>query len=468
MNRILELKQKLGAAVDKAAVIVTKARTEKRTMTGEETTSYDLIMAEVNETRETIKREESFGELETAIAERRGETAAHTGVDVDEQRDFFRRFLVSARSGNGKAPARPLADHDWKTLSEKEARRFSAFANFLRFGPGQLSSEERTALGSSALEVVRRDFNAGGDIERRAAQSDVTGNLGAYTVPQGFLAELQIAMKYYAGMLDVGPRIINTDSGNDLPMPTTDDTANKGRRLTENTVITNTAVPFGQKILKAYKYSSDLILMPRELLQDTGIDLEAELVSLLAVRIGRAYNLDFTSNSDGAGPSGILVDATLGATSTAGKSGLPQYNDLVNLKYSVNRAYRMGAKWMMNDDTLADILKLVDNNGRPLILDYLTTLQEDEPDKILGQPVVINNDMPDPGTNGSPAVGNQCVLYGAWSNFWVRIVKDFTLLRLIERYADFFQVGYVGFSRADARLVDAGQHPIKYLQSNVS
>lgn len=463
MNRILELKQNLGAAVDKAKVLVEKARTEKRSMSSEETTQYDTIMTEVNGIRETIKREESFAGLESAIANRRGELQEHTGVDIDEQRSFFRRFLLATRNGKGKA----ISEHEWRDLSEKEASRFHAFAQFLRYGPGQLTAEERGMLGSNQLEVCRRDFGMG-DVERRAAQSDVTGNLGAYTVPQGFLAELQVALKYYAGMLEVGPRLLTTESGNDLPMPTTDDTGNKGRRLAENTGVTNTAIPFGQVTMKAYKYSSDLILMPRELLQDTGIDLEAELVQLLAVRIGRVYNSDFTSNNDGLGPRGVLVDATLGATSTTGHSGLPQYNDLVALKYSVNRAYRMGAKWMMNDDTLADILKLVDNNGRPLILDYLTTLQEDEPEKLLGQPIVINNDLPDPGTSGSPVAGNQCILYGAWQHYFVRIVKDFTLLRLVERYADAFQIGYVGFSRADGRLVDAGQHPIKYLQSATS
>jgi len=464
MNRVLELKQNLGAAADKAKVLIEKARNEKRSMTGEETQQYDLIMADVNGIRETIKREESFAGVESAISQRRGETQERTGVDVEEQRGLFRRFVLSTRSALGLR----AHESEWRDLGEKETSRFAAFANFLRYGPGQLTQEERQALGSNALDVCRRDFGFSAEVERRAAQSDVTGNLGAYTVPQGFLAELQVALKYYSGMLEVGPRIINTDAGNDLPMPTTDDTANKGRRLAENTGVTNTAVPFGQVTLKAYKYSSDLILMPFELLQDTGIDLEAELVQLLATRIGRAYNLDFTSNNDGAGPRGVLVDAVTGVTSTSGKSGLPQYNDLVELKYSVNRAYRSGAKFMMNDTTLAGILKLVDSNGRPLILDYLTTLQEDEPEKLLGQPIVINNDMPDPGTSGSPLTGNQCVVYGAWKNYWVRMVKDFTLLRLNERYADSFQVGYVGFSRADARMVDAGQHPIKALVSNVS
>lgn len=475
MNRIKELRQQLGAAVDKAKVLVEKARSENRAMTTEEDTQYQAHMGEVSGFKRTIANEESYIAVETEIAQQRGVTQERTGLDPDQQRERFREFCLATRSAIG-IMRKP--DDAYVRAKSGNMEHFDAFGKFLRFGPQQLTAEERALMGGNALEVVRRDFGAGmtlrggpniGDVQRdfeaRAAQSDVTGNLGAYTVPQGFLAELQIAMKYYAGMLDVGPRVLNTATGNDLPMPTTDDTANVGRRLSENSPVTNTAIPFGQKIMKAWKYSSDSILMPVELLQDTGIDLEAELVMLLAVRIGRKYNQDFTSNADGSGPSGILTDVTSTVTTTTGKLGAPQYDDLVGLKYSVNRAYRQGAKWMMSDNTLAGVLKLKDQNDRPLILDYLTTLQEDEPEKLLGQPIVINNDMPDPGTNGSPVVGNQCVLYGAWRSYFVRMVKDFTLLRLVERYADNLQIGYIGFSRADGRYIDAGQHPIKALVS---
>lgn len=461
MNRILELKQKLGAAADKAKVLIETARGEKRNLTGEEQTGYDQIMADMNETRETIKRETSFAEVEHAINEQRGQESERTGMDPDEQRMAFARFARASRAARSQ---RPPSDAELRE-NAGNAQQFAAFRQFLRYGPGQMTQEERGLLGKSALDMIRRDMRGLGDLEERAAQSDVTGNLGAYTVPQGFYAELQVALKYYAGMLEVGPRLITTASGNDMPIPTTDDTANVGRRLAENLPVTNTAIPFGQKTFKAWKYSSDIILMPYELIQDTGIDLEAEIVQLLGIRIGRKYNSDLTSNADGAGPSGILTDVTTGATTATGVSGVPQYNDLVNLKYSVNRSYRMGAKWMMNDTTLAGVLQLTDKNNRPLILDYLTTLQEDEPEKLLGQPIVINNDLPNSGTAGSPVAGNQCILYGAWRNYWVRQVREFTLLRLVERYADNLQVGYIGFSRLDGRYIDAGQHPIKALVS---
>jgi predicted phage gp36 major capsid-like protein len=38
-----------------------------------------------------------------------------------------------------------------------------------------------------------------------------------------------------------------------------------------------------------------------------------------------------------------------------------------------------------------------------------------------------------------------------------------SVLRLVERYADYGQVGFIAFSRVDSNLVDAGTHPIAQL-----
>jgi HK97 family phage major capsid protein len=213
--------------------------------------------------------------------------------------------------------------------------------------------------------------------------------------------------------------------------------------------------------MKAYKYSSRLILVPIELLQDAGVDIEAYVVKMLAIRLGRILNTHFTSGSGTSQPRGVLADAVTGKTGAGGQVTTIIYDDIVDLKYSVNRSYRGNGRWMMNDSTLQYILKIKDQNLRPLILDYLTTLQEGEPERLLGQPLIVNNDMPALGTTGSPAVGNQSLLYGDFSNYWVRRVMAMLLLRLVERFAEAGQVAFVAFLRMDGRMIDAGTHPIK-------
>jgi HK97 family phage major capsid protein len=91
-------------------------------------------------------------------------------------------------------------------------------------------------------------------------------------------------------------------------------------------------------------------------------------------------------------------------------------------------------------------------------------LAASDPNTINGYSYVINNDMPQIGRNGSPLVGNNFMLFGDMSKYKVRrVAGDTTVMRLNERYADYLQVGYQAFLRADAQLLDAGTHPIAVL-----
>jgi HK97 family phage major capsid protein len=418
MNRILDLKQKRAAALTSAGAVLELAARENRATTAEENQTYDRAYAEALGFKETIDREERQTQVEKLVINSRQQRKEEQGAgDVDEQREAF---IEHIRWGNEMDP-------------ELRSKLFVGSGSKLDFGKS----------------------------EKRAAQSAVTGNVGGYVVPQGFYAEVITALKYYSGMMEVGPTIIDTSMGNDLPVPTSNDSSNTGAILAESSPETSLEIPFGQVIMKAYKYSSRLILVPIELLQDAGVDIEAYVVKMLAIRLGRILNTHFTSGSGTSQPRGVLADAVTGKTGAGGQVTTIIYDDIVDLKYSVNRSYRGNGRWMMNDSTLQYILKIKDQNLRPLILDYLTTLQEGEPERLLGQPLIVNNDMPALGTTGSPAVGNQSLLYGDFSNYWVRRVMAMLLLRLVERFAEAGQVAFVAFLRMDGRMIDAGTHPIK-------
>lgn len=434
MNRLLQLKQTRASVAEKAKAINQKALDEKRELTPEEKIEFDKLFVQVRGLTDSIAAIEAEAQIDSMIADTRGQ----------------RRENDPAAGGN-----------------EEQA---AAFRTYLRNGEGSMVPEQRSLL-------VRGNPNAP-DLRTGNPQSDITGNLGGYTVPQGFYAQVIDALKYFGGILDAGPFILNTAMGNDMPVPTSDDTSQTGAIFAENTQITTQEIAFGQVILKAYKYSSKIILIPIELLQDSGVDIEAFIVKKIGERLGRILNTHFTVGTGNGQPRGVTLDAVPGVTgplatawSGAGASGTTggiDYNSLVNLKYSVNRLYRVGAKWMMSDATLAALLQLKDTAGRPLILDYLTALQEDEPEKLLGQPIVVNNDMPNLGSAGSPLTGNGAILYGNFSNYWVRRVMAMVVLRLVERYADMGQVAFLAFMRADGRMVDAGQHPIKSFVSAIA
>ena len=411
MNRILELKQKRAALIDEAGKILTKAADEKRALTAEEDAQYAAIFADAEAHGRTAAAEERQAGIAAELATSREQRADNAGVSADQVRE----------------------------------QRAAAIRNYLL--SGSVDENHRSILLPGSQSAP--DF--------RAAQTVGTGASGGYTVPQGFWAEVIAAMKFYGGMRKARTRVINTTMGNALPIPTSDDTSNTGRLLAENGAITNTAVAFGQVTLNAYKWSSDSLLVPLELLQDSGVDIEAFLIARLAERLGRVQNTYFTTGTGSSQPQGVVVGSTLGKTGAAGQTSTILYNDLVDLKYAVNRAYRQNAEWMMNDATLAVILKLVDGQSRPLFeSQFNVSLQSGEPDKLLGQNVIVNNDM------ATMAASAKSVLYGDFANYWIRDVMSMLMLRLNERYIDNGQVGFIGFMRSDGRLVDSGMHPIQY------
>lgn len=411
MNAVLELRQQRAALNDQGNAILKAALDNKRALTGEEQEKYDKIFADMTALRKTIETAETQEGINAELNASRERTAAEKKIGPDQERD----------------------------------RRVNAVRSFLRDG---VVAQEFADLMFPANQQ---------SLNFRASQTVGTGSTGGYTVPQGFWADVIAAMKWFGGMRAANTKKISTDMGNTLPIPTSDDTSNTGRLLAENSAVTNTDVTFGQTNLNAYKWSSDILLVPFELLQDSGVDIEAFLISRIAERLARVQNTYFTTGTGSSQPQGVVTGATLGVT--AASATTITYNELVNLKYSVNRAYRNNAQWMTSDTNLKVILKLTDGNSRPLFESLLNvSLKSGEPDTLFGQPLIINNDIADIATTV------KTYLYGDFSNYWIRDVKAMMLLRLVERYADNGQVGFVAFARSDGRLVDAGQHPIKYIQ----
>jgi HK97 family phage major capsid protein len=227
----------------------------------------------------------------------------------------------------------------------------------------------------------------------------------------------------------------------------------------------------GQVIFGAYKYTSGVIRVSLELAQDSAFDLEALVARQMGIRFGREWE-DITTNGDGSNkPTGILTAiANSGATpviaagSSANSGGSETgansigWADLVNLEHSVDKSYRKGARYMCHDLTVSKLAQVLDKFGRPLFVPGTT--ENGGVDRVNGYPVVVNNSMP------TVAASNVSMAFGDLSKFMIRKVKDYQVLVLRERYADFGQIGYIGFARIDSNLVDAGTHPINVLMQH--
>jgi len=427
-----ELLAQRAKVFEQARALVLKAEAEKRALKPEEQTEYDARMADVKALGETIERSrmsaEMCAELDRSIGPR--ETA-----------------------DNRRSPGSDLAD--------------AAMDQFLRRGSESLSTEQRRIFAPVD------GYRDGIQLRTASPLSDVTGAAGAYMVPQGFLAVLEQAKKWYGGMLQVGATVLRTATGASLPYPNLNDTGNVGELVAENTQVSQAAteMSFGRITLGAYKYSSKLVLVPIELIQDSAFDVQGLVANALGIRLGRIQNTHFTTGTGSSQPNGVVTAATSGTTGATGETAKWVYADIPTLIHSVDPAYRIGAKFMLNDASALVTELMVDGNGRPLLNSSFLGISQEvkagdptNPLKysILGYPVVINNDVATMSANA------KSVLFGDFSKYIIRQCLDFMLVRFGEKYMDYGQIGFVAFERCDGNLQDAGTHPIKYFANSAT
>lgn len=310
---------------------------------------------------------------------------------------------------------------------------------------------------------LRRGFNGMtqeeiGILQQRAVTDpqSTTTTAGGYLIPTAFNAAIEKAMLPFASVLEAATRLV-TGEGNSLLWPTVNDTSNKGHLLTESTQDTVYNVTFGQLELKSYMFTSYIVKVPLQLLQDSAVNIEALLADLLGERLGRILSDYFTTGTGSSQPQGIVYGATDAALSSVGATAITRDN-ILDLKHSVNVVYRNapGAAFMFNDNTFKAIAKLTfgTSDDRPLWQPSIVTGQ---PDLIEGKKYFINDSMADIGAS------ENSMIFGDLKKLMIRQVLGTTLFTYREKYMDYLQIGFQAYNRWDSKIIDAGTHPIKKL-----
>jgi HK97 family phage major capsid protein len=411
MTTVTELREKQQKLVAEARALLTEIKADTaEARVAELEAQHDAAMAEFDRIEARIKRIEDAESRERALNE----------ADV-------RRPGSDTRS-------------DASAETPEEARQ-AAFQAYLRRGLEDMPAEQR--------KIIR---------ELRA-QSIGTNTEGGYLVPEGFMAELVKSLKAWGPMMDPGiTRRMDTATGASIPWPTMNDTSNKGALIAENTQVSLAEVAFGTKTIGAYKYTSGVVLVSSELLQDSALNVEAIVRDAMAERIGRIANEHLTTGTGSDQPNGIVTAATA-VTGVAAAAAIT-FDNLMDLQHSVDPAYRAdpSVRWMFNDSTLKALRKLKDLEGN-----YIwqpANVQTGAPATLLGYGYAINQDVASIGASA------KSVVFGAMNRYVVRMVREFAIRRLVERYADYDQTGFIGFTRLDGELLDTAA--VKTLQHAAS
>jgi len=445
------LREERGPLAHQIKVMADLVNNENRDFTAEEQPNWEKLNKDYDDLSRKILVSERAEKV--LLDQERQEPPAEKRQPLPGRGDFDGRKEAEAEE-------RKTAVVEGETTNEPtEEDRAFALQAWLRSGCGK-ELEKRHYEACTKVGVrphaASYDFSLRRDVGKMLGefrdQSHISGPAGAYTIPTGFVNSLESAMLAFGGMRQVAD-VMRTTSGNNIPWPTSNDTSNEGAIIAENTAVSEQDITFGQVIFYAHKYSSKLIQVPVELLEDSAFDLASDIGAKLGERLARITNRHFTVGTGASQPEGIVPGSTLGVT-TASATAIAA-DEILELVHSVDPAYRTGASFMMHDNILLAIRKLKDGNGAYL---WSAGLNAGVADRIAGFPLNINQHM-----QSSVATATKTMIFGLLSKYKIRDVAGVRMVRLNERYADADQVGFLAFSRHDGHLLDAGVAPVKHL-----
>ncbi len=144
-------------------------------------------------------------------------------------------------------------------------------------------------------------------------------------------------------------------------------------------------------------------------------------------------------NGDGVGKPLGLFAAAGGGTVANTLTAAIKSDDVISLVYALKRPYRKNAAFIINDQNLAILRKLKDNNGAYI---WQPSYQVGEPDRLLGYAVHTSAYAP-----------LDAIAFGDYSyyNIGDRGSRSFSELR--ELFAGNGMIGYVAKERVDGKLI---------------
>lgn len=431
-KRLNELRLQFNTAVKSMRDLHDAAEKDSRGFTTDEQAKYATASGGLDELRSRIEREENLSGEELRGAQAINPKQEGTRDD-------------------------PVAQRSVKKGGSSDDPYDVAFRSYLVNGQGGIKDEERSLL------TEKRDLS-------------LIGASGGFTVPQGFQATLVETQRAYGAFLNPGvATILNTATGNPIPMPLEDDTTNVATIIAEAvSLTTSTDAIFTNITLGAFTYRS-LVRVSLELLQDSAFDLEAYIARKLGIRLARGFNAHASIGTNSGQPQGVFnasVGASIGHTAPTGNVTTFPYLSLVATEHSLDPGYRANAQWMFHDVVLQAIKSQLDTTGRPIWQpNYHAATDLNSPftafgGTILGYGYTINQDAPVLAANA------RAVAFGDFSSYYVRQVSNMMLIRASERFIDQGQIGFYVFARMDGKYANptavAARSPIRLGQNSAA
>lgn len=326
-----------------------------------------------------------------------------------------------------------------KDLEERAAREESIRAA-VKNAPEARPEERKADTDAEMIRALVRGESRSVTFDKRA----VTGGSTGAPVPTSFYDQVIMKARLVGPMLDTST-VLNTAGGESLQIPSIN-TWSTAAITGQGTAISVSEPAFNAFVtLGAFKYSF-LVQLSTELLDDAGVDVMGFIADQTGNAMGYYVNDALTNGTGTVQPKGIVVAATVGGTGGTGVAGVPTYENLVDLVYSLDGAARRmpGFGWQMAGSTIAKIRQIKDGNGTYI---FTPSLVQGQPDQLLGYTLHENPAI------AAAATATKSIVVGHLPSYYVRAAGGLRLERSDQFAFDKDLVTFKATMRVDGNLI---------------
>lgn len=370
-----------------------------------------------DEFRSTSEQLKEYVDKKLDEVRKNGQASADTVESIDK----INASITELRSQYDALVAdfnRPKFEGSDKDKSPEVQLREQAYTKYLRFGFGD---QTRAAFTPE---------------ETRALSGASDGN-GDFLVPDSY--ESEIIMQAFDAA-EIRPLCNVRPTGRDaVQMPSlSKPTVAWG---TKNVAVTEQQLSAGSERIEIFDLKA-LTLIHNNTLDDAAADVWGELRDAFGMAVAEAEDDAFAAAAGDRMPKGIIADSRVQAnyTPTGVAAALSDGSNngvdaLITLLHALKKAYRRNSTWAMNSTVEGTVRQFKDSNGQYL---WQPPVIPGNPTTLLGRPIVNPEGLPDVAANAFPiALGD------FRSGYKIRDRAGIVIQRLVERYAEYDQTGFL-------------------------
>lgn len=398
--------------VHEARALQDRCDAEKRDMSAEEKASFDEMMKAVDALKGEIDALKAGEVGEEDERDEEGEDDKKKKLE-DAERDVEEDKRFAGRRTGGMNPEHRTQSND--------ARYAKAYRHWLRTG------------------VEQRDLSLG------------TNSTGGYLLtPTQMSKDLIVALNnlvFVRGLCDI--ETLNEAKSLGVPQITADVADADWTSEVPSSLAAESSLTLARRDLSP-NLLCKLVLASHRLLQSSSAP-EAVIMQRLAYKFAVSEEKAFLTGSGSGQPLGLYTASASGISTgrdkTAASATVFTADELIDTLYKIPQQYQKSPSfgWILHRDTVAKVRKLKDGNGSYI---WQMGVSADRPDTLLGFNVYQSEYAPNTYTTGL-----YVALVGDMKFYKIADVANMEIQRLVERYADTNQIGFLGRRYIDASPV---------------